>query len=59
MDGKITTSDLLKLEKSIVYPNTNKLNNTQIVLADVNNDGKVDSRDLLKLEKHLLYGTAL
>lgn len=56
-DGKISSSDLLKLEKYIINSNKNNLTSLQKEAADINNDGKITTSDLLKLEKYIVFGT--
>lgn len=53
-DGKVTAVDLLRLEKYILNPSTNKLSNSQINATDINKDGRNNAVDLLKIEKHIL-----
>ena len=56
-DGKISSSDLLKLEKYIINSTKNNLTSLQKEAADINNDGKITTSDLLKLEKYIVFGT--
>ena len=56
-DGKISSSDLLKLEKYIINSSKNNLTSLQKEAADINNDGKITTSDLLKLEKYIVFGT--
>lgn len=56
-DGKISSSDLLKLEKYIINSSKNNLTFLQKEAADINNDGKITTSDLLKLEKYIVFGT--
>lgn len=55
-DGKISSSDLLKLEKYIINPSNVPLNSEQKINADINGDGKITTSDLLKLEKYIVFG---
>ncbi|MEG0276468.1 MAG: MBL fold metallo-hydrolase [Coprobacillus sp.] len=58
-DGKITASDLLKMEKYVVNPNDNQLRNTELRIGDTNDDGKVNSRDMLAVEKNIVFNTPI
>jgi len=51
-DGKITTLDLLRIQKHIL--NYSKLNNENLESCDTNYDGNVNTLDLLRIQKHIL-----
>ena len=52
-DGKISSSDLLKIQKHLL--NVNKITDANFISsADVTKDGKISSADLLKIQKYLL-----
>jgi len=51
-DGKITTLDLLRVQKHIL--NYSKLTNEYFEACDTNYDGKVNTLDLLRVQKHIL-----
>lgn len=52
-DGKISTADALKIQKSIVY-NNEKLDAIGEEVADIQNDGKISTLDALRLQKYIV-----
>ncbi len=51
-DGKLSSTDLLRIQKHIL--NTSTLTGAALEAADANRDGKVSSSDLLRLQKAIL-----
>ena len=56
-DGRITSADLLRIQRSILQMTT--LDESSKEAADANHDGKVNSADLLRIQKAILGMTEI
>ena len=56
-DGKLSSSDLLKIKKHLLKATT--LKDEYFKAADINQDGEISSSDLLKIKKYLMQTTRI